>query len=149
VAAYVPVGGRSRGHGLAVRFVAEEGKGCGGGGAGRAGGGVPGARATGGGGQRAYLRGLGEAGDTGWQRRLALCGGGGSCRVAAAATAAQKVSGMGHPGHRLRAAAALPKCDGERSGGVESARGPGVRVPESRAGSGWLNVKECRDGRCG
>jgi hypothetical protein len=30
-----------------------------------------------GGRQRVYLRGLGEAGDTGWRRRLVLCGGGG------------------------------------------------------------------------
>jgi hypothetical protein len=38
--------------------------------------GIPGARTTSGGtGQRAYLRGPGEAGNTGWWRRLVLCGG--------------------------------------------------------------------------
>jgi hypothetical protein len=66
---------------------------------GRAGVRVPGVRATGGGGgQRAYLRGPSEAGDTGWWRRLVLCRGGCSCRVATAA--AQNVSGTGHPGTR-------------------------------------------------
>jgi hypothetical protein len=30
-------------------------------------------------------------------------------------------------------------------GGVESARGPGAREPEARAGCGWLKRKECRD----
>jgi hypothetical protein len=48
------------------------------------------------------------------------------------------------------AAAALASCDGERSGGVESARGPGAR---GAGGASWLmyrlNVKECRGGRCG
>jgi hypothetical protein len=77
-----------------------------GGDVGRTGGGVPGARVTGGGGgQRAYLRGPGEAGDTGWQRRLVLREGGGSCRVAAAA--------------------ALASCDGERSGGMGQLLGQG------------------------
>jgi hypothetical protein len=33
--------------------------------------------------QCAYLRGPGEAGDTGWRRRLVLCKDGSSCRVAA------------------------------------------------------------------
>jgi hypothetical protein len=36
-------------------------------------------------GQRAYLRGPGETGDTGWWRRLVMCGDGGSYRAAAAA----------------------------------------------------------------
>jgi hypothetical protein len=77
-------------------------------------------------GQRAYLRGSGEAGDTGWRRRLVLCGDAGSCRVAAAA---QNVSGTGHPGHDLRAAAAaaLTSCSGERSVGVGQLVGQGRR----------------------
>jgi hypothetical protein len=60
------------------------------------------------------------------------CGGRGSTAAAAAAAVAQNVSGTGHPGHVLRAAAAaaLSSCNGERSGG-------------------WLMVKECKDGYVG
>jgi hypothetical protein len=43
-------------------------------------------------------------------------------------------------------AEALTGCDGERSDGMESARGPGARGPEVRAGSSWLKAKECRGG---
>jgi hypothetical protein len=107
-------------------------------------GGVPGARATSGGdggtrvgcgglmeysggGQHVYLGGPGESRLYGWWRRLVLCGGGGSCRVAASA-AAQNVSGTGHPGHELRSAAAtaaLRSCSGQRSGGVGQLVGQG------------------------
>jgi hypothetical protein len=81
---------------------------------------------SGGGGQRAYLRGPGEAGDTGCRRRLVLCGGGGSYRVAAAAVTGQNVSGTGHPGHELRVtAAAITSCSGECSGGVGQLVGQG------------------------
>jgi hypothetical protein len=83
-----------------------------------------------------------KPGGTGWRRRLVAEGGEGSCIGSA---------GGGVPGYVLRAAAAaaLAGCDGERSGGVESARGPGARGPEARDGSGWRKGKECRGGRCG
>jgi hypothetical protein len=84
------------------RLVAEEGEGSyeisGGGGGTRVNRGGGGEH-SGGCGQRAYLRGPGEAGDTGWwRRRLVLCGGGGSCVAAAAAAVAQKSVLDGAPG---------------------------------------------------
>jgi hypothetical protein len=92
--------------------------------------GCEGGEYNGGGGQRAYLRGPGEAGDTSWRwrRQRRTCQGRGTrdtCyrrrrrrRHSQAATGAQRRRG--------------------------SARWPEARGPEPIAGGGWLKVKECR-----